>query len=129
MSLTVVFKGLFHRVCFCHQLLLLFFGRPALRLFLRTPVLFFLFQDIPNCCFGYAQYLCNASDWFSLFSQLQITCFSPIVLDLNADFSLPTTNAVFGKKLKAKSRYSSCRVIDWLNLTHGLQEIHTSNKF
>lgn len=44
MSLTVVFKGLFHRVCFCHQLLLLFFGRPALRLFLRTPVLFFLFS-------------------------------------------------------------------------------------
>lgn len=28
------------------------------------------FQDIPNCCIGYAQYLCNSSDWFSLFSEL-----------------------------------------------------------
>ena len=69
--------------------------RPAQCLFSQYRRSFFLFLDIPNCCIGCVQCLCNGSDRFLLFLRFQMACFSPTVSSLLFMLLCPFYNRFF----------------------------------
>lgn len=52
----------------CGSLLVMFL--TIVFVFFFTPLTMFLFQDILNCCTGYARCFCKGCDWFSIFYPL-----------------------------------------------------------